>query len=86
MKTYDEACEECLVEMFSRVGEKYPNKKLTDQPDWYRKRSWTEKEEKDFKVWMEKYLKKHFKWTKRMIDNEVGMFILNWGWTTKGGV
>jgi type IV secretory pathway component VirB8 len=83
MKTYDEAVEECLIQMFTRVGEYYPNKKLTNQKDWYTKRSWTEEEQEDFSKWMEKYLKKHFKWNKRMIGNEVGMFLLNWGWTTK---
>ena len=83
MKTYDDACEECLVEMFRMVGEKYPNKKLTDQKDWYTKRSWTESEEQDFKKWMGKYLKKNFKWSKKMIEKEVGMFLLMWGWTTR---
>jgi len=39
--TYGQTCEACLKEMFKRVGETYPNKKLTDQKDWYMKRSWT---------------------------------------------
>ena len=76
----DRVVEDCLKEMFKRVGEKYPNKKLTDQKDWYTKRTWTDKEEKDFSKWMKGYLKKKLKWSSRLIDNEVGMFLLMWGW------
>ena len=77
---YDKVCTECLKEMFKRVGEKYPNKKLTDQRDWYMKRCWTEKEEADFEKWMRAYLKKTCRWSTRMINKEVGMFMLMWGW------
>jgi hypothetical protein len=78
--TYDDSCEACLKEMFKRVGETYPNKKLTDQKDWYMKRSWTEAEEDDFRDWMKKYLKKKHKWTATTIRKEIGMFLLMWGW------
>jgi hypothetical protein len=71
----------CLKEMFKRVGEKYPNKKLTDQPEWYTKRTWTEKEEDDFRVWMGKLLKKRHGLKKAMIDREISMFLLQWGWS-----
>jgi hypothetical protein len=45
---YEVAVDMCLKEMFKRVGEKYPNKKLTDQKEWYTKRTWTEAEESSF--------------------------------------
>ena len=50
MFDYDKACEICLKEMFRRVGKKYPDKKFTDQKDWYTKVTWTEEEEEDFRV------------------------------------
>jgi len=84
MFDYDKACEACLKEMFKRVGEKYPNKKLTDQKEWYCKRTWSEEEEEDFRVWMRKYLKKKYpNWTKHTLDKEIGMFLLMWGWKTQ---
>ena len=80
---YDKTCEECLKEMFKRVGEEYPNE-LTNQEDWYMKRSWTIEEQNDFKDWMIKHLKKrHPSWNKRTIDMEVGTFILQWAWTNE---
>jgi hypothetical protein len=83
MTDTDKACEICLKEMFKRVGEKYPNKKLTDQKEWYTKRTWTEAEESSFRKWMEKYLSKNFKyWTKKRLDLEIAMFLLMWGWKT----
>jgi len=81
---YESAVDMCLKEMFKRVGEKYPNKELTDQKEWYTKRTWTEKEEADFRDWMRKKLSKKFKhWTERTLRNEIAMFILMWGWKTK---
>ena len=81
---YDKACEACLVEMFKRVGLVYPDKKFTDQPEWYCKKSWTEEEQEDFRKWMKAKLKKVFPhWQARLIDKEIGYFILMWGWTTK---
>ena len=75
-----EICNECLVEMFKRVGLEYPNEELTKQADWFRKYEWTADEEDDFKKWMTKLLKK-----KRCIrvEMEVAMFLLMWGWKTK---
>lgn len=82
-QSYEQTTEECLTEMFKRVDETYPNKKLTNQNDWYTKRTWTSKEEDDFSNWMSKLLKKRYSWTKKHIDREVGMFLLQWGWTQK---
>jgi hypothetical protein len=80
---YEKACVICLKEMFKRVGEKYPNKELTGQKEWYTKRTWTEAEESSFRKWMEKYLSKKFKhWTKKTLDIEIAMFMLMWGWKT----
>ena len=80
---YEKTCEECLKEMFKRVGEKYPNEELTSQDKWYTLRSWTTEEENDFRDWMAKYLKKKHRWSKKQIDMEIGMFMLSWGWTNK---
>jgi len=76
----DKVCTECLKEMFRRVGMQYPNKKFTDNPNWFRMRCWTKKEEEDFEMWMRAYLKKTCRWSTRMINKEVGMFMLIWGW------
>ena len=78
---YDKTCEMCLKEMFRRVGEKYPNKKLTDKKDWYMQRSWSTKEQNEFSKWMDNILKKkHPYLNKRKRNSEVGMFLLMWGW------
>ena len=76
-------CEECLKEMFRRVGAEYPNESLTNQPEWYNKYQWTEAEQDDFCKWMKAFLKKHSHWRGKTLDFEVGMFLLNWGWRTK---
>jgi len=82
MITYEKTCEDCLREMFKRVGEKYPNPKLTADEKWYQKRTWTPEQEKGFRAWMVKLLKKRHGLQKRQIDWEVGLFLLNWGWKT----
>ena len=74
----------CLKEMFKRVGLEYPNIELTDKPDWYWKYEWTEDEENDFKLWMVKYLQKYSDMVDYYIDKEVGWFLLSYGWKTKG--
>jgi len=76
--------DECLSEMFKRVGEKYPNKELTDQKEWYTKRSWTEEEEADFRKWLLAKLKKSFPYMRgRKLEMEASMFMLMWSWTNK---
>jgi len=79
-KSYEETCEECLIEMFRRVGEKYPNPELTKKDDWFLLKTWTEIEEADYKKWMYNHLKKRYGWNKQMLDREIGMFLLMWGW------
>ena len=80
---YQQACEVCLREMFFRVGEKYPNKELTDQSNWYEKHSWTQKDEEKFKQWMISYFRKKLRFTKKRAESEVSMFLLNYSWTWK---
>lgn len=77
----EKTTEMCLKEMFRRVGERYPNKELTDQKEWYTKRTWTQKQEDGFRVWMDKLLKKRHKmWNKDIREREISMFLLMWGW------
>ena len=83
MSNIDEIFTECFEELFSRVGLEYPNTKLTDQPDWYMKYSWTIEEEKDYSKWVYKHLKKKLKMTKKKTESEVAFFVMNYGWTTK---
>ena len=84
MIDYEITTEDCLIEMFKRVGETYPNPELTDRDDWYMQRTWTIEEEKDFKEWMKVLLKKRYKYlTSLQIDAEIAMFLLMWGWTTR---
>jgi len=80
MTKNEKICDQCLAEMFKRVGLEYPNEELTRHEDWYARHTWTEDEEKEFEAWMLKKLKKA-----RMIrpEMEVAMFMLMWGWRTK---
>jgi hypothetical protein len=80
---YDNACDVCLKEMFKRVGETYPNGKLTGDPNWFQRRTWTQAEEDDFRDWLKKYLKKKYRWTNHTIKKEIGMFLLMWGWKVR---
>lgn len=79
MKNNEDLCEECLVEMFRRVGLKYPNKRFTNQKDWYINKSWTKEEENDFRKWMRKKIAKKVP----RVDLEIEMFLLMWGWSCK---
>ena len=70
-----------IKKMFKMVGERYPNKKLTDQNNWYSLREWSEADQNKFMDWMRKLLKKrHPRLMKKQIDMEVAMFNLNYGW------
>lgn len=76
------ALDECMTKMFAMVGEKYPNKELTDKVNWYRLRKWSEIEEKIFIDWMVKYLMKEARYLKERAVMEASFFVLNYGWTT----
>jgi hypothetical protein len=73
----------CFKEMFKRVGEKFPAKWAMEDKEWFRKRSWTEKEQSDYKKWLVREFKKAFPYLKRRAEFEAGMFILCYGWITK---
>ena len=79
--TNGQIADRCLKKMFAAVGEKYPNQALTDQPEWYQKRTWTTKVEDKFREWMRLFLKKQG-WRKAAIENELSWFMLMYGWKT----
>ena len=84
MDKWDKMATKFFKEMFRRVGEEFPNEELTNDKDWYKKRSWTEKQQEDFKKWMKKELKKTFPdLSARKVEWEAGIFLLSYGWTTK---
>ena len=80
---YNDASEKCLKEMFRRVGEVYPNPKLTSEDNWYTKRNWSIEDQASFKRWMIDYLQTKFGWGKKKCEWESDMFLLDRGWTTK---
>lgn len=71
--------DECITEMFRRVGLKY-SPSYCRKHEWWRKRGWSSDEEKDFLSWMTKRFRKA-----RVIrpDYEASMFLLHYGWITK---
>jgi len=69
--------DECMTEMFARVGLTYPCDSLTKRDDWFMQKVWTLEEEDDFRRWMVKKLKRH-KMPKPEL--ETAMFLLMWGW------
>jgi len=80
--TYEQTCEDCLKEMFRRVGEEYPNEELTSQDEWYHLRTWTEEAKQDFEKWMTALIKKRHKLPMEKVYAEVAFFLLMWGWKT----
>lgn len=76
----DEVLTACLKEMFRRVGERYPNPKLTNQHRWYAMRAWTQQEEDDFKDWMVQYLRKKMRLNIKEAQKETSWFMLMYGW------
>jgi len=73
---------ECVTELFKRVGLDFPNKELTDKPDWYSEYTWTMDEEHSFMQWMENYLHTVNKMSRILASKETGWFILAYGWKT----
>jgi hypothetical protein len=86
---WDKVCEDCLIEMFKRVGvevETYEDVKLFAHDhgnEWYYARSWTQAESDSFFEWMDALLK-----TKGMNKhdrkNDIAWFDLMWGWKVEG--
>ena len=80
MSSREKTFEMCLKELMGRVGRKV-DEKFLKQDGWYRRSSWTQAEEADFRDWMAALLRKRERWNKRMVEREVGMFLLNYSWT-----
>lgn len=78
--------ENCLLEMFRRVGLHMPDYAALKAwakdagPDWYQVRTWTSEQEDAFRDWMDAYVARHTSWGKRRRGDEIGMFMLMWGW------
>ncbi len=84
MDKWEKLCTRCFEELFRRVGEKFPNNELTKDPEWYKRRSWTEEEQEDFKKWIKKEMKRTLPiLSAKKIEWEAGLFILCYGWATK---
>ena len=81
-----------IKEMFKRVGADYDSADLED-PDWFRKHTWTKEEQEQFSLWLKQYLKNNKEAreelmkvptaNKRHIDKFVNMFVFNYGWMLK---
>jgi len=82
-----------FIEMFSRVGLDYTYDEIRAyadaDPDWYWSKTWTQADEDDFRKWLaDKFYKsEHFrvysaKARKKIVEKEVGYFMLMWGWKT----
>lgn len=80
---YEDAFNFCFKEMFLRVGEKYPNKTLTNDPNWYMLRSWSIEEEEKFQKWMIWYLRKKLRITIKSAEKEASFFSLMYSWTNQ---
>ena len=76
----DQCLEESLVEMFKRVGRKYPDKAFTKNDNWYMMEEWTNAESKDFRQWLIAKLRKDLRLTKKRAETEAAFFDLQWGW------
>lgn len=89
MKIYkkrEELFDKCLIEMGRRVGLDWKtfDDVLEYQKEngvtWYTTKTWTKEEQDDFGEWMKKLLKKEKFFTEKTIMNEVGWFLLSYGW------
>jgi hypothetical protein len=90
-KKRQELFEECICELGRRVDLPWgvfddvkdwieENRSDDDYIPWYHLRTWTEQDEKDFREWMYKFLKKKTRWDKKQIDMEIGTFLLQYSW------
>lgn len=77
--------DQCIVEMGRRVGLDWKtfDDVLKYQKEngvtWYTTQTWSKQEQDDFSEWMKDLLKKE-KFTEKIILNEVGWFLLSYGW------
>lgn len=89
MKKESNLFDYCIIEMGKRVGlhwETYDEVLAYTKEqgtEWYKSKRWSVEEQEDFSNWMKKYLKDNTNWLKSKINQEVAMFLLNYGWTQK---
>ena len=85
---------EILKEMFRRAGEKYPkDEKYFKKENWFWSKTWTEKEQDDFREWLIDYIKDNKEARqklmnipsahKRALEKLADDFLLNYGWKLK---
>lgn len=74
---------ELLPEMFKRVGLNTSDiNDLTKTPNWFQSKTWTEKEESEFKEWLIAKLRAKLKFSKTLATKKAEYFLLNYGWST----
>lgn len=89
MKNRNDLFDCCIIEMGKRVGLEWKtyddalSYSKQNGSDWYTTKTWTQEEESDFKKWMKSFLKENTNWRMKIIDREISMFILTYGWKTK---
>ena len=75
-RTFDE----CMKEMFRRVGARH-SYKFCQSANWFQLRTWTDTECADFERWMTVLLRKRHHWPKMMAQKETGWFVMMYGWS-----
>lgn len=75
----DNFLEHALRKMFRMVGEKY-GKEFTKDPEWFRKRTWSQEQESEFRDWFVTTARKKMRWSKRLAEREFSWFNFMWGW------
>lgn len=64
------------------VGVKY-SQEFIKKENWYLQHSWNEQQEKEFRAWFIKNIKKDLKISNRKAELEYTWFNLTYGWTGK---
>ena len=73
--------DECLQEMFKRVGMTFPDPEFTKDEEWYNRKTWTAKERNNFSSWMKKfYMERRPEASQKLVDVKVTLFLSIWGW------
>jgi len=79
---------ECLVEMFRRVGLEYSIEQINEYAkdtgaEWFQSKTWSTEEEDAFRDWMDAHLRTKTRWTARQRSREIGMFLFMCGWKSE---
>jgi len=89
LRDWDSTYKEAIVELFHRGGLEFTEYEQclewakANGDEWYRSKTWTEKEEKDFIDWLIKLMnKQHPCYTIIRDKSEAFFFILDYGWKT----